>query len=86
MALALPIVASDLPGLREVVEDGKNALLVQPADADAIGVGVDTLLQDRQRLAHYGQRSREIFEERFTLERSATRMIDLYHRVAEKVH
>jgi glycosyltransferase involved in cell wall biosynthesis len=86
MALALPIVASDLPELREVVEVGTNALLVQPASPSEIQTGIDALLQDRQRMMQFGQRSREIFEERFTVERSAMRMMDLYHTVAEKAH
>ena len=30
----------------------------------------------------FGQRGREIFEEKFTIQRSASRMIELYHRIA----
>jgi glycosyltransferase involved in cell wall biosynthesis len=86
MALALPIVASNLPELREIVEVDKNALLVEPASPEKIREGMESLLQDRPRMARFGQRSREIFEERFTLEQSAVRMIELYHAVAEKAH
>lgn len=86
MALALPIIASDLPELREVVEAGNNAMLVAPASPKEIANAIESLLGDRQRLAHYGQRSREIFEARFTLERSAARMVELYQSVAETVH
>jgi glycosyltransferase involved in cell wall biosynthesis len=86
MALALPIVASDLPELREVVEVGQNAVLVQPASPDDLQVGIEAILEDRQRMAQFGQRSRAIFEERFTLEQSAMRMVELYHKVAERAH
>lgn len=82
MALGLPIVASDIPPLREVVEDGHNATLVQTASASALAMAVDELLKDRNKTQAYGKRSREIFEKRFTLERSGSRMIELYREVA----
>jgi phosphatidylinositol alpha-mannosyltransferase len=50
MAAGLPIVASDIPGYREVARDGVEALLVAPADPAALAEGVRTLL-DRPALA-----------------------------------
>ncbi len=54
MAAARPIVASDLPSLREVLQDGRNALLVAPDDPQALAEGVMRVLADpalAQRLA-----------------------------------
>lgn len=82
MALALPIVASDVDAIREVVEVGRNALLVPPASPRELASAVAALLDDRARAVAFGARSREIFQERFTLDRSARRMVDLYHQVA----
>lgn len=81
MALGLPIVASDLPVTREVVEAERNALLVKPASPSALAAAIDALLDDSERARAYGRRSREIFEERFLLEKSASRMITLYRSV-----
>lgn len=78
MALGLPIVASDLEAIREVVEDGANARLVPPGSPEALATAIETLLGDRAAAAAFGARSRTIFEERFTLERSTGRMIELY--------
>ncbi len=53
MAAERPIVASDLPSLREVLNDG-NAVLVDPEDVDAWSVALQELIADpegRQRLA-----------------------------------
>jgi phosphatidylinositol alpha-mannosyltransferase len=50
MAAGLPIVASDIPGYREVARDGVEGLLVAPADPAALAEGVRTLL-DRPDLA-----------------------------------
>jgi glycosyltransferase involved in cell wall biosynthesis len=46
MAAGVPIVASDLPSLREVLRDGDNALLVAPGDAAAAAGAIDRLLAD----------------------------------------
>ena len=81
MALGLPIVASDIPAIREVVEDGRNAVLVSPGSSATIASALDGLLSDRSRRRAYGARGRTIFAERFTLQRSTSRMIALYERL-----
>lgn len=83
MALRLPIVASELEPIREVVEGGSCAVLVPPRDPMAIGSAISSLLGDRNRARDLGSRGREIFERRFTLDRSTERMISLLHRVAQ---
>ena len=84
MALGLPIVASDLDAIREVVEDGRNAVLVPPASPQALADAMVTLLDDRGKMAEFGARSREIFVERFTADRSVPRMIELYRQVVRR--
>lgn len=55
MANGAPVVASDLPTVREIVEHGRTGLLVPPDDASALARGIDELLRDRSaatELAH----------------------------------
>lgn len=78
MALRLPIVASDLPAIREVVADGCAAELVPPADPAALADRIDALLTDRVRADGLAQRARRLFLDRFTLDASASRMLGLY--------
>lgn len=82
MALGLPIIASDIAPVREVVEENRNALLVAPASSAELARAIATLLDDRDKALAYGRHSRKIFETRFTLQQSATRMIELYRQVA----
>jgi glycosyltransferase involved in cell wall biosynthesis len=80
MALGLPIVASDLPAVREVLEQGNegNATLVPPGMSEPLAEAIDDLLSDRSKAERHGGRSRRIFEERFTLDRSIDQMAGLY--------
>nr|WP_167995939.1 glycosyltransferase family 4 protein [Arthrobacter pigmenti] len=46
MAAARPVVASNLPALREIVEDGVTGTLVMPEDAEALAAGLKNLMDD----------------------------------------
>ncbi|MFO7630884.1 MAG: glycosyltransferase family 4 protein [Caldilinea sp.] len=57
MACGVPVVAGDLPSLREIVSDGETGLLVPLDDAGAIGAAVVRLVSDvrlRQRIIENG--------------------------------
>lgn len=80
MALGLPIVASDLPTLREVLgpDTAEFAPVASPYD---LAHSIDTLLNDSERRTRYGQDSATRFTEMFNLPRSADRVVSLYSRV-----
>ncbi len=82
LALELPVVASDLPALREVVREGENALVVPPRDAVALGSAITELLGDPDKLERFGRASREIFDEEFRAEDATERMITMLTAVA----
>lgn len=82
MACGLPVIATDIPPLAEIVEAGRSALLVPPGDPDALAHAVSELLDAPQRAATLGTRGRSLFEARFTLQRSVAGMADLYRRLA----
>jgi glycosyltransferase involved in cell wall biosynthesis len=83
MALGLPIVATDLEPVREVVEDDRCALLVPTRAPDELAEAIARLLGDPGLGAALGVQGRDIFQERFTLQRSTERMVALYRRVAQ---
>ncbi len=82
MALGLPIVASDIPALREVVVPGVNADLAPATNTVAWSRLLIDLLADPERLRRYGSASRDRFDEEFRAEVAVERMIDLFAAVA----
>ncbi len=85
-ALEAPVVAADLTGTRGILVDGDNAWLVPMGDPAALAVdladAIAAVLADPAEAASRAARGRRVFEERFTLTRSADRMAALYRSVA----
>ncbi|HEY7280737.1 MAG TPA: glycosyltransferase family 4 protein [Actinomycetota bacterium] len=54
MAAGLPVVASDIPGYREVVRDGVEGLLVRPSDPVALAAALRMVLDDAELAARLG--------------------------------
>jgi glycosyltransferase involved in cell wall biosynthesis len=69
MAASLPIVATEVGGIPELVTNGDNGLLVAPADPVALARAILQLAENPQQSLRMGQRGRSRMEERFTLER-----------------
>lgn len=59
MAAGIPIVASDLPSMREILRHDENACLVDPGNPAALAEGIRSLLSDRNRAEHLAQTARQ---------------------------
>jgi glycosyltransferase involved in cell wall biosynthesis len=64
-AMGVPSIVTDIPGCREVVEHGRNGLLVPLGDVDALVRAILGLLSDPERAKRMGQEGRRIALERF---------------------
>ncbi len=79
--LGRPAVASDIDGINEVIVDGETGILVPPADADALAVAIEALLEDRAWARQLGRQARARMEEIFTLDAMADRAEAVYYQV-----
>lgn len=78
MAAGVPVVATDVGGNPEVVEDGATGLLVPPCDGKALAWGIGALLEDPALAARMGRAARERALARFSIERMLRETGDLY--------
>ena len=59
-ACGRPLIATDVPGCREIARGGVNAILVPTDDAEALAQAIETLSKDRELRVRLGRASREI--------------------------
>ncbi len=80
MAIGKPVVAVDMPSIREEVVDGKDALLVRPEDPKGLADAIERVLNN-QRLA--GSLAAEAYKsaDEFTWEKRAMKLSDVFQKV-----
>ncbi|MEM9581372.1 MAG: glycosyltransferase family 4 protein, partial [Pseudomonadota bacterium] len=74
MASRLPVLATRIAGIPELVRDGVNGLLVPPGDSEALSEALDRLLSDPALCARMGQAGRQTVKEDFNINREAGKL------------
>jgi glycosyltransferase involved in cell wall biosynthesis len=77
-----PIVATDAPGCREIVIDGKNGILVPVNDTEALSTAIRKLLHSPLLRKSMGEFGRQLVEAQFSLERVNRETLAVYESVA----
>lgn len=66
MSCGLPVVATDISGNTEVIEDGKNGLLIPPKSPLKLAETISELLEDEKLREKLGRNARETIKEKYT--------------------
>lgn len=82
MARGIPCVASDVAGLRGLIQSGRSGLLVPSGDADALADAILRLLDDREAAAAMAETARDDVRLRFDPDVEADRLATLYREAA----
>jgi glycosyltransferase involved in cell wall biosynthesis len=82
MSAGLPVVASALSGIPELVVDGSSGLTVPPGDAPAIAAALRRLHDDPELRRRLGVAARERVMAEFDVDRNASRLIERFAAVA----
>jgi glycosyltransferase involved in cell wall biosynthesis len=75
------IVATDVPGCREIVRPGINGMLIPPRDPFALAAAIEELLRDPERRLQMGGRGREIAANEFSEETVVHQTLALYREL-----
>jgi glycosyltransferase involved in cell wall biosynthesis len=81
MGAGLPVIASRVAGIPEVVEDGATGLLVNPGDAAQLGAALARLLEDEELRLVLGREARAFARPRFGVDGYVASMTALYDRL-----
>jgi glycosyltransferase involved in cell wall biosynthesis len=81
MASGLPVVATDVGGVREFVTDGHGAAVVPPRNAHAFAEAIEKYLVNPDLMRAAGAQNRLRTTSEFSWRTSALRLLDVYHRV-----
>ncbi len=81
LSAGIPVVASDVFGIPELVKDGETGLLVEAGDSEGFASSISRLTSDGALYVRMSMMARIDFEERFTIERSVEQTEKIYQKV-----
>ena len=84
MAAGMPVIASDFPLWRSIVEESACGLLVDPMDPKQIAVAIDKLLSDPNRAREMGESGRKAIIQKYNWGVEMSKLVDFYSRTIGK--
>ena len=77
-AVGRPLIATDVPGCREICHNGVNGILVPMDDADALSIAIEILAKNPVLRAQYGAASRQMVESDLSAAAVGQKLVSLY--------
>ncbi len=74
----LPVIASRVGGIPEIIISAKNGVLVNPKDIKSIGLAIENLILDTRFRKQFGDSLKQTVEKNFSFERMLRKTLDLY--------
>jgi len=84
MAVQVPVIATRVGGLPEVVDDGENGFLSPVGDIDKMAEDAARLLMDAKLRKEFGRRARAAAIERYSTDRVIPQYIEFYERILKQ--
>lgn len=83
MGTGLPVITSDVGGVADIVDVGRNGFIVPSNNVQELGRAIASVFADEQRRAAMGLQSRQIAEQRFDVRRNAARTFGYLKQIAD---
>ncbi|MDD5155236.1 MAG: glycosyltransferase family 4 protein [Candidatus Omnitrophica bacterium] len=78
MSCGLPVIGSNVGGIKTLIRHGENGLLVEPADSDSLCAAMLELLQDRFKAEALGKEARVFIQSNFSQEKMLIETEEVY--------
>ncbi|MDD5449861.1 MAG: glycosyltransferase [Candidatus Omnitrophica bacterium] len=83
-AAGVPVVATRVGGVVDIIEDGLNGVLVYPRDSQSLSEGILKVARDRAFAQRVAQEARRVTEEKFTLDKMCQQTFHVYEEVLSR--
>ena len=80
-AMGKPVIASDLPGMEELVINNETGLLVEPNNPKSLAISINELCRDQARCKKLGENGYKRAMELFTVQVAVKKIMDIYESV-----
>jgi glycosyltransferase involved in cell wall biosynthesis len=84
-ACGLPVIASRLGAMAEIVEDGRTGLHFSPGNPEDLAAKVEWAFSHSRELLAMGRQARKEYEQKYTAERNYQLLMDIYSRAIQKL-
>lgn len=84
MAHGVPVIANDIPGMREIIDDGVNGYLVPPGDVAALAGKIRLLLDDGEIWRSFSHAGQATVRERFDMRERSKEFVRLYRDIVSR--
>lgn len=81
-AAELPVIATNVEGIREFVDHEQTGYLVEPEEPTELADALRTVLDDPERAAQWGKSGRDLVAKQYTWAGAAQRVDELYRRIS----
>ncbi len=84
MAAGLPIIATKVGGIPEVVDDNENGLLIDPKDSKALAQAIERMISDKEFAMRLSNNAQKFVRDNFGIERTVKDLDSLYTELLKK--
>lgn len=84
MASGKPVIASDIPGPRDIITHGKDGLLFEKQSSKELSKHLELLLEDKTLMENLGENARKTVENNYTFEKISTKYLELFEEKSIK--
>ena len=81
MLFSIPVIASDFPGLREIINKNNCGILVNPTDDQEIATAIIYLLNHSTKARKLGENAKKAIENKYNWKLEEKKLMDIYKRL-----
>jgi glycosyltransferase involved in cell wall biosynthesis len=84
MAASVPVIASNVGGIPDIIKDGENGMLIEPGDIKAMAEKIQRIVENREERIEISQKAKEMIMTNYSQQIVIDKLIEIYTRVLQE--